>query len=309
MIQRFFFEKNFWLKELNLFRIWLKELNPSLNMTHRNFLNCNSKNWFLSSNMTHKTEGIESSFSEWLEDLNFIFQMSQWIKTLLKKKKMTRRIDLLKNISQIIETFWWLKELNTFVKKTVTHRTEPFFHMIQRIEPFFPTWRVKNWTLLFNMTQRIEPFFLTCLIIFFAKNIQRIEPSFEYDSKNWTFSNMTPKIELFLNMIHRNEPFFQHYSKDGTFESTTQRIGHFLIWLKELNLLFYTTPRTELFLLEEINFFFSNLNQRIDFFKNFTSNYWPFFFEYDSQNWTLLTRLKDLRTFLHESKNSNTFLK
>ena len=171
----------------------------------------------------------------------------------------------------------------------MTHWTELFFHMIHRIEPFFPTWLVKNWTLLFNMTQRIEPFFKkhvsSKLFFFFAKNIQRIEPSFEYDSKNWTFSNMTPKKLNFLNMIHRNEPFFQHYLKDGTFESMTQRIGHFLIWLKELNLLFYMTPRTEPFLLEELNlFFFSNLNQRIDFFKNFTSNYWPFF-EYDSQNW------------------------
>ena len=133
---------------------------------------------------------------------------------------------------------------------------------------------------------------------------------FEHDSKNWTF----------FEHDSQKWTFFQHYLKDGTFESMTQRIGHliwlkvlnlwtffffflkilffftnepFSTWLKELNLLFYMTPRTEPFLLEELNFFFSNLNQRIDFFKNFTSNYWPFF-EYDSQNWTLLTRLKDL---------------
>ena len=159
------------------------------------------------------------------------------------------------------------------------------------------------------MTQRIEPFFLTCLInFFFLQKIQRIEPAFEYDSKNWTFRTWLQKLNFFWTWFTEMNPFFQHYSKDGTFESMSQRIGHFLIWLKELNLLFYMTPRTELFLLEELNLFFSNLNQRIVFSKISLQIIDPFF-EYDSQNWTLLTRLKDLRTFLHESKNSNTFLK
>ena len=118
----------------------------------------------------------------------------------------------------------------------------------------------------------------------------------EYDSKNWTFFDLAHQ---------RIEPFF-FFWKSLFFPKKHKFEPFFSTWLKELNLLFYMTPRTELFLLEELNLFkFESKNW---FFKNFTSNYWPFF-EYDSQNWTLLTRLKDLRTFWHESKNSNTFLK
>ena len=218
--------------------------------------------------MTHKTQGIESSFSEWLEDLNFVFQISQRIKPFWKKKKMTRRIDLLKNINQIIETFWWLKELN------------PSFQHDS-----------KNWTLFKKH--------VSSKLIFFAKNIQRIEPSFEYDSKNWTFSNMTPKIELVRKMILRNETFFQHYLKDGTFESMTQRIGHFLIWLKELNLLFYMTPRTEPFYSRNLTFFFKIESKNWCFQK--------FHFKLLTLFWIWLTELNlFLKTWLTEL---NPFLK
>ena len=153
--------------------IWLKVLNLFFNMT----------------------QGIESSFSEWLEDLNFILHMSQRIKPFLEKKKMTRRIDLLKNINQIIENFLMTQRIELLLQRPWLTELNLFSYDSQ------------NWTLLFNMTQRIEPFLKNMSHqIFFAKNIQRIE--------------------------------------------------HFLIWLKELNLLFDMTPRTELFLLEELNPFF-----------------------------------------------------
>ena len=218
--------------------------------------------------------------------------------------------------------------------------------MIHRIEPFFPTWLVKIEPFFSTWLKELNPFLKTCLIkIVFLQKIfkelnlllsmtQRIEPFrtwlqklnffwtwftemnlfsallegwniWEYDSKNWTFLIWLKELNLLFYMTQRIELFF---CENLCFFPKNHKFEPFSTWLKELNLLFYMTSRTELFLLEELNFFFSNLNQRIDFFKNFTSNYWPFF-EYDSQNWTLLTRLKDLRTFLHESKNSNTFLK
>ena len=121
----FFFFFSEWLKDFveydsknrTFLWIWLKVLSLFFNMT----------------------QGIESSFSEWLEDLNLILQMSQRIKPFLKKKKMTRRIDLLKNISNY-RNFLMTQRIELLLKKTVTHRTEPFFHMIHRIEPFFSTW-------------------------------------------------------------------------------------------------------------------------------------------------------------------------
>ena len=184
---------------------------------------------------------------------------------------------------------------------------------------FFP-FDSQNWTLLSNMTcKKLNPsfqhdsknwtLFLTCLIIFFAKNIQRIEPSFEYDSKNWTFSNMTPRKWTF---------FWTWFTEMNLFFSITQRMEHLRVWLKELDIFWFDSKNwTFCFTwFQEQNFFYPRI---WTFFFKFESKNWFFqkislqiidpFFEYDSQNWTLLTRLKDLRTFLHESKNSNTFLK
>ena len=298
---------------------WLKEFNLIVNMTQRflwkfffdsknwTFFEYDSKNWtsFMSQNWIFlwlTTQRIElffeydskywDSFSIWLKELNLLLANDSKTWTLFyiclkelnlswkRKRWLEELTDLLKNMNQIIETLM-TQRIELLLKKTVTHRTEPFFHMIHRIEPFFPTWRVKNWTLLFNMTQRIGPFFFTNVSskIFFCKKYSKNWTCFwvwlkelnlfEHDSKNW----------FFLNMIHRNEPFFQHYSKDGTFESMTQRIGHFLIWLKELNLLFYMTPRTELFF-RGIELFFSQIWIKELIFQKFHFKLLTFFFKW-----------------------------
>ena len=112
MLQRFFFWNNILTQRIEPFSNMTQRIEPFFEHDSQKLSKYNSKNWFFPSNMTHKTQGIESSLSEWLEDLNFLLKKTQRIKPFLKKKKMTRRIDLLKNINQIIETFWWLKELN-----------------------------------------------------------------------------------------------------------------------------------------------------------------------------------------------------
>ena len=261
--------------ELFFFSMWLNELNFFFNLTQRiefffffsewlkDFVEYDSKNrtflwiWLkVLSLFFNMTQGIESSFSEWLEDLNLILQMSQRIKPFLKKKKMTRRIDLLKNISNY-RNFLMTQRIELLLKKTVTHRTEPFFHMIHRIEPFFSTW-----------LKELNLFFLTCLInFFFCKKFkelnlllsmtQRIEP-FEHDSKNWTF--------------------FEHDSQKWTlFFSITQRMEHLRVWLKELDIFSFDSKNwtfcftwlqeQNFFYSKNWTFFFSNLNQRIVFQK------------------------------------------
>ena len=146
------------------------------------------------------------------------------------------------------------------------------------------------------MTQRIEPFFffftwLKELNFFFEYDrrelnlfFERIEPLFEYDSKNWTlFSlSMTSRIwtSFFLNMTQRIEPFFwcdQRKLKIRTFIFwMTPRIEpiFFKKWLNELNLFrfdskiwFYSVCPKELNFLnrtDRIGPFFLNMTQRIE---------------------------------------------
>ena len=129
----------------------------------------------------------------------------------------------------------WLKELNfSKKKKHDSQNWTVLFNMTQRIEPFFfdqyMTQRT-NCSLFQNMTQRIEPSFqqMTQRIETFSN--QRIEPFFfskkKYDYKNWTFFNMTQRIE--------------YASKDWTFflfQFNRKNWKCFLICLKELNPLF-----------------------------------------------------------------------
>ena len=134
-------------------------------------------------------------------------------------EKMTRRIDFLKNINQGKETFLMTQRIEPFFVKNQLWPTElnHFLHMSHRIEPFFPTWLIKNWTLLFNMTQRIEPDFqnLTQRIEPFSlhKRTQRIgpwkiiwlqQPNFFDDSRNWTLFSTESKTWAFSQKYHSN---------------------------------------------------------------------------------------------------------
>ena len=138
-----------WVKEMNLVS---KEESQRVQL----FFDSEVKNCFL-------------SFATWLEELNFFFNMSQWIEpfswtwpTELNFFQYDwKNSELFKKI--------WLTELNTVCKKkdsknvlkksqkmtqrlepfsNTTHRIELFSNTTQRIEPSFR-----------NMTQRTQPFF------------------------------------------------------------------------------------------------------------------------------------------------------
>ena len=73
----------------------------------------------------------------------------------------------------VLNHFEYDTQIWTFLN--TTHRFEPFFNMTHRIEPF-----------LLNVTQRIAFFLMWLKELHFAHVTQRIEPSFELDSKDWT---------------------------------------------------------------------------------------------------------------------------
>ena len=139
------------------------------------------------------------------------------------------------------------------------------------------------------MTQTIEPSFSTWLK---ELNLFYIDSNKELNFFSWLkelnlFFYMTQRIEPSFYMTQRLEPLCKMW-----LENWTQRIGTFSVWLKELNLLFYMTQRLEpcskndskncnllflkmtqrielLFLticLKELNAFFDNMAQRINFF-------------------------------------------
>ena len=170
--------------------------------------------------------------------------------------------------------------------------------------------------------------------------------SFEYDSKNWNFSDMTQRIETFLRwLIELN--FFLHESKNWTFfcNMTQRNEPSFATWLEQLNLLFYITQliepsfwkttiqRIELLFIrlkelnlfwiwrKELNLFFANMTQRIElflFFSNMTQRI-DLFKKHDLKNWTSRKKWlmelnlsswiwrKELNFFLRCGKELNLF--
>ena len=134
----------------------------------------------------------------------------------------------------------WVKELNPFLN--TTHRIEFFFNKPQRIEFVFLIW------------------------------LTELNPSFQYDSQNWTH---------FFNMTHRNWTFFfQHWLVEiepTCFEHDSENGTHFEIWLKEMNH-FVMCQWIELFSwtwLKELNFL--NMTQRSKLFFNVTQRIEPLF--------------------------------
>ena len=141
--------------------------------------------------------------------------------------------------------------------------------------------------------------FLTQRIMILSLEIltQRIDYCEQkYDSKNWTFESVTQSTEpSFSIWVNESNPLFQYESKTWTFfwlEELNffwiliQRIELFWIWRKELNLfswiwrkdwsfsLKFWQQRIELSFQKWLNEL--NMTQRIE----------PFFFQFDSKNWT-----------------------
>ena len=139
-----------------------------------------------------------------------------------------------------MNVFWiWLTELNhSFLN--MTPRIEffvniCFFQENHRFEPF-STWLRENEPDFQNLTQRIEPSSQKDSKNWTLKNylIPTTKPS--YDSWKWTFciwikeikpsfSNLWFKLlDLFLNRTHRIEPFKYDSQNRTLFEKMTHRI-------------------------------------------------------------------------------------
>ena len=94
-------------------------------------------------------------------------------------------------------------------------------------------------------------------------------------SKNWTFYNVSQRIELFT-MCLKELNFLQCVSKNWTFYNVSQRIELFWILTQRIELFFLKmTQRIEPFMTQKLNLFFNDS-------KNFSID----FFECDSKNWT-----------------------
>ena len=200
-----------WLKELNFFD-WLKKKNWT------GFLEYDSKNWErILSKMTRR---IELFFSIRLNELNLFLEYDPQNWTFFQYD--WKNSELFKNYDSLN----W-----TFLQKKMTQRM--FWKVKNVSKNWFFEYNSQNWTLFFDMTYRIEPIFSTWLIEFFfyknfdsqkwlilsGKMTQRIEPFFEYDSKNRT-QKKNQKFELFSKkkMTQRIEPSLNVTQKVEFFE-------------------------------------------------------------------------------------------
>ena len=119
-------------------------------------------------------------------------------------------------MTRIIELWFycciWLKEL---------------IFVLEKYQPNYRTFSdSKNWSLFSIRLTELKPF---------LNVTQRIEPCFQYHSKNWTlFLNMSQRIELFFKC----DSMIQRINWSFLF-SMTQRIEPFFTWLKDLN--FFTS--------------------------------------------------------------------
>ena len=129
-------------------------------------------------------------------------------------------------MTQRIETFFWIKELNLF-----------FLSKIRLKELNF----LSTWLKELNMTQKIELFFL-----------------FQFDRKNWKYFLIWLKeLNIFLprNMTQRIELFLKYDSKDRTFFYMTKRTNSFF-WHDSKNWTFFWTR------LIDLRFFFFSKKKR-----------------------------------------------
>ena len=237
---------------------------------------------------------------KWLIELNlFFWTFSRWLKELKSFCSMTPRVQLFlcSNMTQRIEPFF----LQVDSKNCV-------FFECQRIEPFFFEYDSKNWTLCFsqnvsknwiffkkmlkelNLSFIWTTFYMTQWIELFSIWLEELS-LFKYDSKSWTF--------FFLNMTQKLEPSFEYDSKKWAFLNMTQRSELFWTLLRESNPFFKTTQRIEPFSKSDSkNWPFLKMTQIIETFSKYDAKNWNFFlwiwlkelnffFWYDSKKWNL----------------------
>ena len=194
MTQRvsWFFEKC--SKELELFVIWLKRIEPF-------FSQYVSKNWtffstwlieiepFFSTSLKELIHLVQNDSKNWtgfskFDSKNWTSLKNIWLEEL--NLSMTRGIELFSfNLNRRIEPFFYnITQIIDFL--TCLTELYPFFNMTHRIEPFFSTWLKENDTIFWAMTQRVNWSFL--------QNVtHRIEPSSCFQR-----TSMTPRIEFFF---------------------------------------------------------------------------------------------------------------
>ena len=213
LTQRIEFDSKNW----TLFTKWHEELNPFLNMTHRNFSELQLKEFF--SNKICLTK---------LKELNLLLTNDSKNWTFLKKKHDSQNWTIFPCDSR-----------NWTLLSNMSHRNWTFlFYMTQWIEPFFfwiwlkelnflfLEYDAKNWTFFLGYDAKIDPSLLN-----FDTN-QKIEPSFQKRLKelNFLLEMCLKELHFFEKMIRRNDfsidskielckmtQIFQYDSKDWTF--------------------------------------------------------------------------------------------
>ena len=252
-------------KNWTLFTKWHKELNPFLNMTHRNF-----------SELQLKKFSYEICLTK-LKELNLLFTnvSKNWT---FWRKNMTHRT----------EPFFH-----------VTHGIEPFFpKWVIEIEPFF-LHDSKNWTLLFWIWLKELNFFFE----YWLKELNFL--FLEYDAKNWTFflgydAKIDPSL-LNFDTNQKLEPSFQKWLKELNFllELCLKRVIFLKKWLEEM--IFQLTPKLNFFKMTQI----SQYDSKDWTFFQYDSKNWTFcliqrielffFFWLWPQNFNFLKWLEELR--------------
>ena len=221
-------------KNWTLFTKWLKELNPFVNMTHRNFSELQRKEFFL-------IKYASQNSKNW----TFFSQISRRIELFEKHDSQNWTIF---HVTHGIEPFFptWVIEIEPFFF-TWLNELNLFFEYDSKNWTFFLNFDAKNWTFFLDMTQRIDPSLLN-----FDTN-QRIEP-FQKWLKEFNFL-----LELCLKELNF---FFEKMSRRNDFFQLTPKLN-FLKWLKFFNM----TQRIELFVwFKELNFFFI-VTQNFNFLK------------------------------------------
>ena len=257
-----------------------------------------------------KNDSKNPLFLIWLKELNFFsYNWEICVKELNFSKKKRCLEDFSEKYHSNFRTVFWMTQRIELLFN-MTHRTEPFFFNDDRIEPFISTWLTE-----------IEPFFSTCLKVstypFWKRWLKELNLYVQFHSKNWTFSNLTQRIEpqrkndpknwssWTNNLTRRIGSFFMNMAH--RFCSLNMTLGIDLnLWHMTLKTVFEMTLRIER-LIERFFFakddsknwtlFLQNMIQRIERMENMTQRT-----EYFLKIWlkelnTLKIWLKELTTF------------
>ena len=252
-----------------------------LNMTQRieifswffymsTFFKNDADNWTLFSlNMTQRIEPF--LLLMWRQEFEFDFFLEydakNWTLFLFVAKKRT-----------FISRYEWLQELYVSNKKNT--------QWIELLKYDSKNWTFepcvkkkdsengsKNWTLCFSQNVSKNWTFFKKKKMLKELNLSFIWTTLLHDSMNWTFLNLTRRVEsfpiwlkeldFFLNMTRRIEPFLpwlERIEPLSFFEYDSKTWTFVWVWLKEVSL-----------------FFFLNMTQRSELFSKSDSKNWTFF--------------------------------